>query len=54
MADDVFKCIFLNENVRISRNISLKFISKFKIGNIPALVQIYWGIYASVGLNELK
>ena len=39
-ADDTFKCIFLNENVRISIKISLKFISKGPINNIPALVQI--------------
>ena len=32
--DDVFKCIFLNENVWISIKISLKFVP------IPALVQI--------------
>ena len=36
-ADDIFKCIFLNENVRISIKISLKFVPK---GPIPALVQI--------------
>ena len=39
-ADDVFKLIFLNENVWISINISLKFISQGPINNIPALVQI--------------
>ena len=38
--DDIFKCIFLNENVRISINISLKFVPKGLINNIPALVQI--------------
>ena len=35
-----FKCIFLNENVRISIKISLKFVAKDPINNIPALVQI--------------
>ena len=39
-ADDTFKCMFLNENVRISIKISLKFVSKGPINNNPALVQI--------------
>ena len=39
-ADDTFKRIFLNENVRISIKISLKFVPKCPINNIPALVQI--------------
>ena len=38
--DDTFKCIFLNENVWISIKISLKFVLKGAINNIPALVQI--------------
>ena len=38
--DDIFKYIFLNENVLISLKISLKFIPKVRINNIPALVQI--------------
>ena len=38
--DEIFKCIFLNENIRISMKISLKFIPKGPIDNIPALVQI--------------
>ena len=38
--DDIFKCIFLNENVLISIQISLKFVSKGPINNIPALIQI--------------
>ena len=38
--DDTFKCIFMNENVRIWINISLKFVSKGLINNIPALVKI--------------
>ena len=37
-ADDILKCIFLNENVRISIEISLKFVPKGPIDNIPALV----------------
>ena len=39
-ADDVFKCIFLNENVWISLKISLKFVAKGLIDNFPPLVQI--------------
>ena len=39
-ADDTFKHVFMNENVRISINISLKFVPKGLINNIPALVQI--------------
>ena len=39
-ADDTFKPIFLNEKIRISIKISLKFVPKVPINNIPALVQI--------------
>ena len=39
-ADDIFKCIFLNENVWISIKISLMFVPKGPINNIPPLVQI--------------
>ena len=39
-ADDTFKRIFVNENVRIFLEISLKFVPKGPINNIPALVQI--------------
>ena len=39
-ADDIFKCIFLNENVWIPINISLKFVPKGPINNISALFQI--------------
>ena len=38
--DDIFKCIFLNENVRIPFEISLKIVPKGSINNSPALVQI--------------
>ena len=38
--DDIFKCIFLNENVWISLKITLKFLPKDPINNIPGLVQI--------------
>ena len=39
-ADDIFKCIFLNENVWIQIKNSLKFVPQGPINNIPALVQI--------------
>ena len=39
-ADDIFKCIFLNENVLISIKIQLKFIPKGPINSIPTLAQI--------------
>ena len=39
-ADDTFKRIFVNETFRISIKISLKFVPKGPINNIPALVQI--------------
>ena len=39
-AVDMFKCIFVYENVLIAIRISLKFIPKGPINNIPALVQI--------------
>ena len=38
--DDIFKCIFLNENILISITTSLKFIPKGPINIIQALVQI--------------
>ena len=38
--DDIFKCIFLNENIWILIMISLKFVPEGPINNIPALVQI--------------
>ena len=37
--DDIFECIFLIEDVKISIKISLKFVPKGPISNIPALVQ---------------
>ena len=62
-ADDTFKRIFLNQNVRIFIKNSLKFVPKDPMNNIPILVQInhylnqlwldYRRIYASLGLNEL-
>ena len=67
--DDIFKRIFLNKNVWISINISLKFVPRGPINNIPTLVQVMaWRrpgdkplsepmvvrLLASLGLNELS
>ena len=38
--EDIFQCIFLNENAWIAIKISLKFVPKGPINDIPALVQI--------------
>ena len=61
--DDIIKCIFLNENSSISIKISLKFVPKGRINNIPALVKkitylnqcwlFYWRIYVLLDLNKL-
>ena len=37
---DICKCTFLDENVWISLNVSLKFVPKVWINDIPALVQM--------------
>ena len=39
-ADDIFKCILVNENVRISIKTSLKIVPKGPINIIPAMFQI--------------
>ena len=38
--DDIFKWIFVNENVWISIKISLKFVPRGPVNNIPTLVQV--------------
>ena len=40
LADDNFKCIFLNENDGILMRISLKFVPKRPIDDKPAMVQV--------------
>ena len=53
-ADDIFKCILLNENEWISLRISLKFVPKVRINNIPSLVQIMaWRWPGDKPLSEL-
>ena len=39
-ADDIFKCIFVNDHVWFVIKIPLKFVPRGPINNIPALVQI--------------
>ena len=39
-ADDIFKCIFLNETYEITIRITLKFVHMSPIDNNPALVQV--------------
>ena len=38
VADDISKCIYLNENVWVLINILLKFVSGGQINDIPALI----------------
>ena len=40
LAGNIFKCIFFNENIWISSNISLIFVPNDPINNIQAMVQI--------------
>ena len=40
LADDIFKCIFLNANDEISIQISLTLVPRIPIDNKPALVQV--------------
>ena len=40
LTDEIFKCIFLNENVRISIQISLKFVPGGSNDNKSAIVQV--------------
>ena len=52
--DDIFKCIPLNENVWISIKLSLNFVTRGPITNIPALVQIMaWRRPGDKPLSEL-
>ena len=40
LADDIFNCIFLNENDKILIQISMKLLPRSSINNKPALVQV--------------
>ena len=50
LADDIFNCIFLNENDRIPIQISLKFVPAAPIYNNPAL-EIYVCVILADGRN---
>ena len=51
--DDIFKYSFLNENVSISINLSLKSVPKGRIDTIPTLVQIMaWQQLGNQPLSE--
>ena len=50
-ADDVFKCIFLNEDIWISLKISLKFVPKARINQIPTLVSL--GDWKNISITHL-
>ena len=67
--DDIFKCVFMNENFFISIRISLKFGPKCLIYCKSALIQVmawrqaitwtnadpvHWRIYAALGGHKLK
>ena len=52
-ADDIFKCIFLNENVGISNIISLRCISEGLIDGKSALFQVMaWHLLGAKSLPE--
>ena len=54
-ADDIFKCVLLNENEWISIKISPKFVPKGPINNIPALVQMMaWRRPSDKSLSKLS
>ena len=40
LADNIYKCIFLNENDKILIKFSLMFVPRSPIDNKPALVQV--------------
>ena len=40
LADEIFKCIFLNENDRVLIKVSLKFVPRSSIDNKLVLVQV--------------
>ena len=52
-ADDILKHIFMNENVEIWIQISLKLVSKGQIDNKAALVQVMaWRLFGAKPLPE--
>ena len=54
LADDNFKCIFLNENDKIPIRISLKCVTRSQIDNALVLVQVMaWRRTGDKSLPEL-
>ena len=58
-ADVIFKRIFLSENVKISIQISQKFVCRGSNDNESTLVQVnahqvYWRMYAALRADELN
>ena len=52
-ADDIFKCIFMNENVWFPTKIWLKFVPKGLINKIPSFVRIMaWRCQGDRSLSE--
>ena len=55
VADDIFKCIFLNENNRTTIKMSVKFVPWSPIDNKPAYVQVMaWRQTGDKPLHEPK
>ena len=53
LADDIFKCIFLNQNIKILIQISLKFVLKGQIDNKSAMIQVMaWRLAGGKPLPE--
>ena len=53
LSDNIFKCIFLNDNDRIPIQIWLKFVPRSPIYNKPTLVQVMaWRRKGDKGLPE--
>ena len=53
LADDIFKCIFLNENDRIPIQISLKIVARSPMDNKSALVKVMaWRRIGDKALSE--
>ena len=52
--DSIFKHIFLNEDIKISIDISMKFVPNSQIDNIPTLFQIMaWRWQGDKSLSEI-
>ena len=52
-AEDIFKCILLNENDKIAIQISMKFVPMGTIDNMPAMVQtMAWRLLGNKPLPE--